>query len=539
MWLLFAWACASKTETAAPAETAAPTETGPATESETETTDTDSETEPSYDARYDALIPLMEAELAAYGAPGGSITIAQDGVVVWARGFGTTERGGSVPVSPDTLFRIGSTTKAMTAVTFLQQVEAGRTSLDAPVTDAVPYFTFVNDASWAPTMLGRHLLTHQTSVYDYGELDFYWDDGLLRAAFDVGGVLPTYLWLMASSGAFWNYANPNFALAGLAAEELDGRYWREIVVDDVLEPLGMDRSFVRSEEVLADGDYAVGYGPDVVTGTTWVDLQPDDYELVSLGPAGTVWSSTNQMVAWGQFLAEGGAPLGDALRAEMSAPAVDTLYLPGGAVSYGYGLFVDAGFWDASGVWRSGRLIEHGGDINGYASNLYVLPDDGWVISVLVSASYAHPTATIAEAMVLSGHFGTGGEPDLTIDPAAVAQVAGRYIDPWNVGEILLTVKDGVVQVEAPLLDEYGVYYGRTMTEYTPDNFLWEVDTLTDLVTFVRDEGVPTYLRSRYYVATRDDAALTSSASADPSRLPRIRPTVGPLPIAMRTVPAR
>ncbi|MCB9744888.1 MAG: beta-lactamase family protein [Alphaproteobacteria bacterium] len=466
------------------------------------------------DPRFDALAAAMQSSLEASDAPGAAIAVFEGGEVVWAEGFGVTAPGGDTPVGPETLFRIGSVTKMMTAVALLQQQERGLVDFDAPITAAVPELDFALDESWAGAIYPEHLITHTAGLFDYGELSSGpADEGLAEQL--LGYYDDTY-WLMSPPGAIWNYSNPNFSLAGLAAEQVDGRWYRELMMEDVFAPLGMDRTFFLGEEVLADGDWAAGRGPDWTTGTRTVTIEADSYDSAFMRPAGFAWSSVLDLADFAQLLLHGEpAVLSEAHRQAMTSAQVP-LDMGIEGQGYGYGLFIAEGFFLGSDYYDE-RLWSHGGDINGYAADLYILPEQDLGFAILASGSGAHLSEAVAEGLRLG--VGEPAEaPDLTVDPASYARYAGTYDDPYNVGRMIFTETESGLSVDMPRLDLYDVPYSSEVIPYLPGVFVLTVQGYQIPLSFIEDEGAPRWARTRVFVAERSDEAQALVADPGPGR---------------------
>lgn len=488
----------------APGTTNGTTTATPTTTGTTTTTTTTGTTVPTgWDPRLDAFVAALEADMPLFDAPGVAAVVREGGVVIGAIGLGVRDRRADDPVTPDTLFRIGSTTKQMVSVLALQEVEAGKLTLDTTLDRAIPEFSFDSDPTWNEAIDLWNCLTHTHAMYDYLEIEDAWSDDAVAGFFADGAVFPDYAFVMADVGAFWNYSNPGFIAAGRAAEITTGRVTRELLEERLFVPLGMERSLVRGEDVEADGNYAVGWGADPLGVTaSYKNLDPTAYELASALPAGGVWSSPVEMTLWADFVLRGNpAVLDDAAREASWTPQVSLDYWDD--YDYGYGLFLSTGNFDASGQWWDFRLVDHGGDINGYASDLWILPDADVTVSVLSNVSGGHFTYALVElAKAFGAEPGTG--PDLSFDTTTLEEVAGVWNDPWNVGELNVTVDDGALAVSAPLLDSYGVPYDAALVPYWTDNYGWEVQGYPFLVTFIRDDaGNPVWLRTRSFVAGR------------------------------------
>jgi len=88
----------------------------------------------------EAIDQCVEFNMLRLSAPGAAVAVVLDGELIYESGYGVKNHSGTDPVDPDTIFRIGSVTKMMTAAAVMQQVELGRVELDAPVTDYIPEF---------------------------------------------------------------------------------------------------------------------------------------------------------------------------------------------------------------------------------------------------------------------------------------------------------------------------------------------------------------------------------------------------------------
>lgn len=405
--------------------------------------------------------------------------------------IGTRVHGGDVPADAGTLFRIGSVTKVLTAVALLQQVHAGAVGLDDALTTVVPEFSVVAPAGGASTIRVGHLLVHASALADYLLIDDRHDDAALDEY--LTGAYTAQAYLMAPAGRMWNYSNPNFYLAGLVAERRAGVPYRELMRTRVLAPLGMDRTFFLPDETLADGNVASGRSTDTI-------IPPDDYDNAWARPAGYAFSSVHDLARFVRFLRDGDAAvLPDVARLAMQAPQIDTR-LAAGHVTYGHGLFLHDGFALDDG-YHDTLLVEHGGDIPGYAASVYYIPSTGFAFISLASGDGAHFPESAAYALE---HFAelaaaVAAPADLTIDPATFASLAGSYRDDLNAGRIELAVTGDIVTISMPDVDAAGIPYDPVLTPIRPDTFLLRVQGSVLPVTFLRDaSGAPEYLRRNF-----------------------------------------
>ncbi|MFH1465723.1 MAG: serine hydrolase domain-containing protein [Pseudomonadota bacterium] len=493
-----------------------------------------------WEPRFDALAQAVEADLAGSIAAGVSVAVMQDGAIVFAHAFGSGHPEQEVAISPCTLFQIGSDTKKQTAVALLRVVEQGLVSLDDPLSTALPGLEFHNDPSWNDQILVRHLLSHQSGMYDFALWEPGEDDDLL-AGFTYGYFAQNWF-LMNPPGVFWNYSNPNFSLAGLIAEEHDTRAYPDLMVEDIYRPLGMDRTFLRKEDVLADGDYAVGYGIDPVTygmGTREMEGVVDN---AWTRPAGLAWSTPSQHLLFAEWLMDGDeGVLSDELRGELVAEQINTLYQFDESY-YGFGMMVNRGFQVGNGYYQV-PVWSHGGNTLAFSSELFILPEQRFAIAITSSGygtDFANSVATAATTLV-EGLPTPVAPPEYTVETERFAYHVGDYYDAWNVGDVIIGQSGDHLTVEMPLLEQYGYTYDQDLVALSSDIHYVRIDGDWYDLTFVQAaEGAPSqYIRNRIYVATRVPEDVPPPAGrhiptrGDVSRWLAASKVLPPLPLRM------
>jgi CubicO group peptidase (beta-lactamase class C family) len=129
--------------------------------------------EPTFEQRLEKLAEQLEAAREAGHIPGMSIAIVKDDEIVWARGFGLADVAGERPADENTIYAVGSTTKAFTATLVGMLVDEGKASWDDPVTQYLPYFDLAirTDDENAECLL-RDLLSHRHGFARMGILWF-------------------------------------------------------------------------------------------------------------------------------------------------------------------------------------------------------------------------------------------------------------------------------------------------------------------------------------------------------------------------------
>ena len=326
----------------------------------------------------------LGSALQTTGIPGATVSVVSDGQVLTARGYGLADTGTdgdpARPVDPDdTLFRIGSVSKVVSATAIMQLVEQGELDLDA---DVQQYLDFDLDTPKGAITL-RHLLTHTAGFEEViaGLIGTPGSEKTLREA--VTDAPPAQVYEPGTTPAYSNYGA---TLAGYVAERVSGKPFAELVEDEVLDRAGMTSS--TFEQPLPDdlqARLAKGYPNDSAPSVPT--------EVVNAAPAGAMSATASDMA---RFML---AHLGD-LPAEQSLlePAtLDEMHRPAlGADQLGtlaVGQRMDLGFFDDStpGVPAFG----HDGDTQVFHSAMRMFPESDAGIFVSFNASGRTPTATL------------------------------------------------------------------------------------------------------------------------------------------------
>ncbi len=318
---------------------------------------------------FDAVI---EKAVADFNVPGLGIAIVAGGEVVLARGFGHRDRENDLPMTPDTLFAIGSTTKAMTATVLGMMADEGKLDWDEPLVRYLPSFRLA-DPTVTARITARDLVTHRSGMPRHDLLWYSNNEGTraeMIARF-------AHLELTGDLRERYQYNNLMFMTAGHLAGQLADTTWEEVMRTRLFAPLGMTRSNFAVAASQSDDNHALPY------------RETDSDELVRIpfrsidliGPAGSVNSSVNEMAQWLRFNLSGGqvgdeqlilaSTLADLHTPHMSIPPAG----PDARVSqnaYGMGWVVD--------VYRGHRRVHHGGGIDGFSTAVSFFPDDDFGI---------------------------------------------------------------------------------------------------------------------------------------------------------------
>jgi CubicO group peptidase (beta-lactamase class C family) len=305
----------------------------------------------------DGLVrPLMKNG----NSPSGTVAIAKDGELIFAKGYGFQNVDEQIPVDPAaTLFRPGSTSKLFTWVSVMQQVEQGNLDLDADVNTYLDNFR-IRDTFDEPITL-RHILTH-TPGFEDGALGYLILDDperIMPLRESMARYQPERVNPPGKQTAYSNYAT---SLAGLIVENVSGTPFNDYVRQNILDPLGMTNS--TFDEPLPEGlaeNMAVSYRLEA---GRYVEKP---FEIISnFGPAGALSATATDMVRFGQAILNGGELDGQRIIGEETLDLMLTRAFSHDDRLMGMAL----GFYEND--ENGARLVGHGGDTQYFHSYLGV-----------------------------------------------------------------------------------------------------------------------------------------------------------------------
>ena len=203
---------------------------------------------------YAELDSFLQEQIEVLGIPGAAVAVVRDGVRVHAAAFGRADDTGR-PLTPQTPVLLASTSKTLTTIALMQQVEAGRLRLDEPVQTYLPWFTLDDSRSSAITV--RHLL-HQASGMASKDTAFEASDAQGPEALEDGVRALADSPLAGEPGAAFRYASANFNIAGLLVQTVSSQPFGDYLEQYVFGPLEMADSHPTRTEARA-GNAAAGY----------------------------------------------------------------------------------------------------------------------------------------------------------------------------------------------------------------------------------------------------------------------------------------
>ncbi|EFH85793.1 serine hydrolase [Ktedonobacter racemifer] len=378
--------------------------------------------------------------------PGLATAVIKDGQVIVSQGFGKRSVAGNLGTTDQTLFAIGSCSKAFTAMAIAMLVDEGVLNWDEPIRRYLPAFKLYDPIATEQTTV-RDLLAHRTGMPRY---DLMWYNSSLSRK-EVFERLP-YLEPNKGFREVWQYQNLMYMTAGYLIEALAGQTWEEFVQQRILTPLGMTTTNFSTNESQQAPDFALPYREikDEVQQMAFYD------RFQAVGPAGSINSSVQDMCKWLQCLLNKGTYGETTLVSEAQFAQLVTphMVVPDGPFfnypelfhrTYGLGWLITS--------YRGHTLLEHSGGIDGFSALVSFLPDDNIGIVTLTN---------------LDGQFAPQAVHYMLFD-----RLLGLDERPWNdrfkqdyqrMKEQMKKVKDdslGHRVSDAPLSHPLNAYTGR------------------------------------------------------------------------------
>ena len=348
----------------------------------------------------------------------GAMLVARGGQVLFNHGYGFADLEWQVPNSPETKFRLGSVTKQFTAACILLLEERGKLAVSDPVKK------YMSDAppSWDKITI-FNLLTHTSGIPNFtGFPDYRKLEPFPATAAELVARFRDKP-LDFTPGEKWSYSNSGYVLLGYLIEKISGQPYADFVRQNIFVPLDMKDS---------------GYDSN----TAVIPRRASGYQLDRLGyenagyinmtvpfAAGGLYSTTGDLLKWEQALFGGKLMKPESL-ARMTTPFKD---------NYAFGLEVQ--------TVGGRKVIEHGGGIEGFVTELEYYPDDQLTVAVLENVTGAVAPAELAKKLAALAHGEKVELPEerkeITLDASVLSRYTGAYQFPQQGPAMLITLENG------------------------------------------------------------------------------------------------
>ncbi|NZA25472.1 beta-lactamase family protein [Luteimonas sp. SJ-92] len=377
--------------------------------------------------------PLL-AEAYRADLPGGAVLVMRGDEVLYRAARGQADVAAGVPLEPDDRFRIASVTKQFSAAGLLTLVDAGKVSLDDPLSKHLPTYP------GGTRITIEQLLNHTSGVKEYTEIPGTFEGAIRRHV--TTEQLVDYFKNEApdfAPGEGWKYSNSGYVLVGAVIEAASGQPWHRYLEQALFEPLGMnDTGYGADPAVVAR--QVKGY-----TTNRGFLTAPLPLSMTQPHAAGALVSTVDDLARWNRGL-HGGKVLAPATYARMITPVGEAK-----ANAYGYGI------WTTS--VRGAPALQHDGGIAGFSAYLLYVPGAELSVAVLLNnemASPAHDARAVARRLAAAA-LGDPYPPvtPVHVDVAVLKQYEGVYRVDQNstrelrvVGENLTAQRTGGMRSE-------------------------------------------------------------------------------------------
>lgn len=324
---------------------------------------------------FDAYVTSTFLKASAAGLPGSAVVVVKDGEIIYMNCLGVKDLDSGAPVTSDTLFLIGSCTKAFTATNVAQQVDKGLMNWNDTITKYYPdqseFMLYDSDAYNNLTI--ADCLMHCSGLPAHaGDAEWiYFNDSYSEMLYNL-----RYVKNDTALGSAHEYNNIVYALSGYCAARATGTSWGDLIKKELLNPLGMDTATTNLGDYLNSSNHATCYITYNENGSTLIKpfFAPG---LDEIGPAGSMGCSINQMANWLKFqLEDTGMFNGQQIVSKENLDATRTGYMyidDKNDNMYGYGWDVDKG------------KISHGGDVLSSKTVVAFWPEKGVGIVILTN----------------------------------------------------------------------------------------------------------------------------------------------------------
>lgn len=380
-----------------------------------------------------ARIDAVFKDYATPSSPGCALGIYQDGRILYARGYGQADLNQGTPITPATLFDVGSVSKQFTAASLVLLAHEGKLAL---TDDIRKYLPEVPDYGTPITL--DHLLHHTSGLRDYNDLLLYkgYHSEDVTDDDDALEVIAHQRALRFKPGTRFEYSNTGYFLAALIVKRVTGKSLSELAKERLFQPLGMARSHFRDDHTAVVPGRATAYSP---AGKEGYRLDMSNWN--QLGD-GQVQTSVTELVKWEEnfFTARvGGRALIDALQ---ERGTLDT----GDSTRYGRGLFLD--------TYRGVPRVQHSGGWAGYRSLLVRFPEQHVSIAVLCNRGDARPNLADTVADVILGDVFRAAEPRQEAKTPAPVTASAPEASAGDLGRYAGLYYDEAAQRTVQLLQE-------------------------------------------------------------------------------------
>ena len=301
-----------------------------------------------------------------YNAFNGAALVAENGKVIFKKGYGYANFEWDIPNAPDTKFRLGSITKQFTSMLIMQLVQEGKLRLDEKVSEVLSDYP----KEQGEKITIHDLLTHTSGIPNYTDFPGYPTE-IMKNTFSPLELVKLFenKPLEFKPGSKFSYSNSGYILLGYIIEKVTGKPYEEVLKENIFNPLGMKNSgYDHNIEIIPKRAYGYNHFALEVQNANYIDM------TVPFS-AGALYSTVEDLYKWDQALYT------NKILSKGNIKKLFGKYIPAfGGMYYGYGWAVTK---ISNGHGDSVNVVAHGGAVNGFNSLIERFTDDKNLIVLL------------------------------------------------------------------------------------------------------------------------------------------------------------
>lgn len=433
-----------------------------------------------------ALNVWLEAHIAADG-PGAAVIAVRNGKTILRAGYGLADIENSLPVSADSVFRLGSISKQFAAAAIMLLAEDGKLSVTDPITKFLPdYPTHGHDITL------HHLLTHTSGLRNYTDVPG-WYKNYSKMPLTTEELIASFSAeeMDFAPGARYNYSNSGYVLLGAIIEAVTDGGYEDFIQARLFDPLALDQTYYGGHVKLIPKRVR-GYSVDPDGGF----VNADFIDMAVPHAAGALLSTVDDLAVWFAALSSGRVVSAESY----AAMTAKTTLNDGETSDYGYGLYAQ--------TLKGRASVAHSGGINGFSTSALYLPGEGLYVAALRNVGGGSPdpgfiVQSIA-AMVIGDPFSERVAIDLD------GQQKARHIGTYKAesgADIRVLIEDGELFIDGALGRRQAL--AASPDVYFFDNSFWRLEF------HAGEDGAADYLD--FFTTEEGEPAVTASKVEEPA----------------------
>ncbi|HEY0671976.1 MAG TPA: serine hydrolase domain-containing protein [Longimicrobiales bacterium] len=363
-------------------------------------------------ARVDSVFTAFDRK----DSPGCALGVYQDDRIVYARGYGMADLQAGLPITSQSVFDIGSTSKQFTAASIVLLAQQGKLSLDDDVRRYIPELPL-----YSKPITIRHLLHHTSGLRDYIGL-MTWGGASIddhTTAQQALAAIVRQKGLNFEPGAEYLYSNSGYFLLSQIVERVSGKSLRTFAQEQIFEPLGMKSTHFHDDHRMVVPNRAIGYEPT----SAGFEIAMSRWEQTG---DGAVHTTVEDLLLWDRNFYQpkvGGAPM-------LTTLLTSGLLNSGDTLDYALGLVHE--------TFRGLKAVSHGGSWAGYRAELVRFPEQHFSVATLCNLASANPSQLarsvaeiyLADKMTTAALPKAAGAARISVPATTLSAWTGDYRNP-------------------------------------------------------------------------------------------------------------